>query len=515
MDRGGAAPQTWQMNRPAPLLSDIRGWAAAPTAARAIRAGALLAVAAVATHLLRRAMPDAAGLFLFFVAVLIASVRYGFWIGIGSAIAAFALFNFLFVQPLYTFAIAKPGDLLILAGFLGVAGLTGFLAGRLREEANAATTRAAVLEVLSTFAADLAVATDIDAIEATLSRNASALAMGQAVVLHPHDGQLVPHAALDAIDMQAAERAFQRQSSQDSAQPGQQGGRFSFLPLVQAGEVMLVLGYHRLTADQSDRSMREQAIEVICHQANLALERLRLAKTAEEARISATRESLRAAVLTSLSHDLRTPLATIIGAITSLRQLTDALPPEARDDLALSIEQEARRLSHYVDNLLHMTRLQTGLDLHLTWVDVADVIRAAVDRTLRAFPDARIEVNLPDLPMLRLEAGLLEQALFNLLDNAVKFSPKGGLASILATTDGNEVSLAITDAGPGIPASALSEIFKPFYRGNMHRPGTGLGLTISSGIVQSLGGTLSAKSPVRDGEGTSMIITFPLPKPDK
>lgn len=515
MDSVKATPQAGPMNGSTPLLSNTRGWAAAPTFSRVLRSGALLAAATLVTHLLQSVLPDASGLFLFFVAVLIGSVRYGFWIGIGSAIAAFALFNFLFVQPLYTFAVAKPDDLLILAGFLGVAGLTGFLAGRLREEANAATTRAAVLEVLSTFAADLAVATNPDAIEATLSHNASVLAMGPAILLHPHLGHLAAHPALDATDMQAAERAFQRQLPQDSAQPGQKGGRFSFLPLVRASEVILVLGYHRLAADQADRSMREQAIEVICHQANLALERLRLARTAEDARISANRESLRAALLTSLSHDLRTPLATIIGAITSLRQLSDALTDEARDDLAMSIEQEARRLSHYVDNLLHMTRLQTGLDLNLAWVDVADIVRAAVERIGRAFPDARIDVNLPELPMLRLEAGLLEQALFNLLDNAVKFSPKGAGTTIMATADETEVALAITDEGPGISLSAQSEIFKPFFRGDLHRPGTGLGLTISRGIVQSLGGTLTAKSPVRNDRGTTLIITFPLPKPDK
>lgn len=503
------------MSIPTPILQTTQGWASAPTLPRVLRAAAFLTVATLATHFLRGTLPEASGLFLYFIAVLIASVRYGFWIGIGSAVAAFAVFNFLFVQPLYTFAIAKPADLLILAGFLGVAGLTGFLAGRLREEANVATSRAAVLEVVSTFAADLAEAADAGAIESALIRHASALARGSALTLHPQTGQLIPNAALDAADLQAAERAFHRQTAQDSTQAGQQGGRFAFLPLVQASRVVMVLGYHRLAADQADRPVREQAIEVICQQANLALERLRLAQTAEDARTSATREALRAALLTSLSHDLRTPLATILGAITSLRQLTDTLPPAARDDLAMAIEQEARRLSHYVDNLLHMTRLQTGIDLHLQWVDLADVIRAAVDRALRACPDAKIEVDLPDLPMLNMEAGLLEQALFNLLDNAVKFSPKAGQITVAASADTTQISLTITDQGPGIAALALSAIFKPFYRGDPKRAGTGLGLTISSGIVTALGGTLTAQSPARDGKGTDMIITLPLPEPSK
>ena len=514
MDSDRAAQQAWRMNTAAPLLQPTQGWATPPTLPRILRAAAFLAAATLATHFLRGTLPEAAGLFLYFIAVLIASVRYGFWIGIGSAVAAFGVFNFLFVQPLYTFAIAKPEDLLILAGFLGVAGLTGFLAGRLREEANVATSRAAVLEVVSTFAADLAEATDTGAIEAALIQHASVLAMGSAITLHPQTDRLTPHPTLDAADLQAAERAFHRQTAQDSTQAGQQGGRFSFLPLVQADAVVLVLGYHRIAAELADRPVREQAIEVICHQANLALERLCLAKTAEDARTSATREALRAALLTSLSHDLRTPLATILGAITSLRQLADTLPAAARDDLAVAIEQEARRLSHYVDNLLHMTRLQAGIELHLQWVDPTDIIRAAVDRTLRAFPDAKIEVDLPDLPMLHLEAGLLEQALFNLLDNAVKFSPKGGKIAVAGMVDTARVSLNITDDGPGIPTAALPEIFKPFFRGDPKRAGTGLGLTISSGIVSALGGSLTAKSPARDGCGTAMIITLPLPEPN-
>ena len=494
------------------LLPNGRGWAAAPTLPRMLTAAAFLAIAALSTYLARESLPEPSGLFLFFVAVLLASVRFGFWIGIGSAVAAFFLFNFLFVQPLYTLAIAEPGDFLVLAEFLGVAGLTGFLAGRLREEADTATSRAAVLEVLSAFAADLAKTTSPEKIEATLCRHASALAMSPAITLHTQAEGLATDAALDAVDLQSADRALRRRTPQDSAQPGQQGGRFAFVPLVQSGEVVLMLGYHRLNADRPDRRLREQAIEATCQQANLALERLSFARIAEDARTSATRESLRSALLTSLSHDLRTPLATILGAVTSLRQLGETLPPAARDDLALAIEEEARRLSHYVDNLLHMTRLQAGLEIHLVWVDPADVVRTAINRASRAFPAARIEVDLPELPMLRLEGGLLEQSLFNLLDNAVKFSPKGSLITVAATAGADCIALTITDLGPGINTSELEEIFRPFFRADPHRSGTGLGLTICHGIVKALGGTLTTTSPVKDGHGTAFCITLSVPK---
>jgi two-component system, OmpR family, sensor histidine kinase KdpD len=504
------------------LLAKDRGWAAAPTFRHAVGATLFLGIAALTTHLTADRLPHPTGLFLFFVAVLLAAVRFGFWVGIASAVSAFALFNFLFVQPLYTFAVAKSADFWVLAEFLAVAGLTGFLAGRLREEANAATSRAAILEVLSGFAAHLAQADGPEAINAALLRHTQALALGPALVLQPQrDGQLganfaspdIEAADLQAPDLQAAERAFRRRSPQDSTQPGQEGGRFAFLPLIQDGEVALLLGYHRLAPERADRAAREQAIEVICGQANLAIERLRFAKIAEAARIGATRDALRAALLTSLSHDLRTPLATILGAITSLRQLADTLPLSARDDLALAIEEEARRLAHYVDNLLQMTRLQAGVEVHLAWVDCTDVARAAIARAQRAFPAAQILMDLPELPMIRAEAALLEQALFNLLDNAIKFSPKAAPIAVTAQATSTHIALTVTDQGPGIAPQIITELFKPFFRADPRQTGTGLGLTISSGIAQALHGSLTATSPVAAGRGSAFCIMLPQCEP--
>ena len=236
------------------------------------------------------------------------------------------------------------------------------------------------------------------------------------------------------------------------------------------------------------------------------------AQAAEEARTAATREQLRAALLTSLSHDLRTPLATILGAITSLRQLGATLPPAARDDLALAIEEEAQRLASYADNLLHMTRLQAGLALRPIWLDPADVVAAAVARARRAFPAAQITADLPNLPMIRAESALLEQSLFNLIDNAVKFSPSPAQVQISAAVQPTTLTLSVTDQGPGIAPEAIAQIFTPFFRANPKLPGTGLGLTICHGIAAALGGSLTAESPVAQGHGTAMHISLPLPE---
>ena len=159
-----------------------------------------------------------------------------------------------------------------------------------------------------------------------------------------------------------------------------------------------------------------------------------------------------------------------------------------------------------------MTRLQAGLALHLVWVDPADVIAAAVARAHRAFPLAEITADLPDLPMIRAESALLEQSLFNLIDNAVKFSTSPARIQITARAQAQTLTLTVTDQGPGIAPEALAQIFTPFFRANPSFPGTGLGLTICHGIAAALGGNLTAESPVAEGYGTAMHISLPLPK---
>lgn len=496
-----------------------RDWKAAPSVVGVFGSAGFLALAAGLTALTLDSLPAPTGLFLFFAAVLVSAVRFGFWSGILSAFAAFALFNFLFVQPLYTLRVQRPADLLVLAEFLLVAGLTGFLAGRLREEANSAKGRAAVLEVLSAFATDLAEAGETGAIMQAIPHHLSGIAQGPAVVLQPVDGDLhvvassPPGTELDAADLQAADRAFRHRSVEEGIAPGWNGSRFTFLPLLQDEATLLVLGHQNLNRRRSDLRYREQAIDVICRQGSLALERATFAEQAELARIKADREALRASLLTSLSHDLRTPLATILGSVTSLRELGDSLPPVARADLQLAIEEEAQRLSRYVDNLLQMTRLQAGLSVRLAWVDAGDVIEAAAGRARRAFAGAQITVHAQDLPMIRAEAGLLEQALFNLIDNAVKFSAKPAQVTLSASASATHLTVTVTDHGAGIPAAAIDKIFTPFFRADpAGSGGTGLGLTICQGIVQALGGSVTAESPVRGTQGAAMHIRLPLPQ---
>jgi two-component system sensor histidine kinase KdpD len=213
---------------------------------------------------------------------------------------------------------------------------------------------------------------------------------------------------------------------------------------------------------------------------------------------------------------LRTPLSTILGGISSLRELGDTMPVSAREDTLIAVEEEAERLSRYVGNLLHMTRLKAGIDLRLEWVDPADIVQGAVARARRAAANRSIAFTRPDqIPLVHSDAVLLEQALFNLIENALKFSPPSSQVYVSLTVAADGIVFAVQDSGPGIPLDEQPHAFEAFFRGaNRRESGSGLGLAISRGIVQALAGNISLESPIEDGHGTCVRISIPLARGD-
>jgi two-component system sensor histidine kinase KdpD len=210
--------------------------------------------------------------------------------------------------------------------------------------------------------------------------------------------------------------------------------------------------------------------------------------------------------LSSISHDLRTPLATITGAVTGLRQLGERMTPENRDDLLQSIEEESGRMSRFVANLLDMTRIEAGtLKPKQDWVDLTDVVQSAVERTRKYAPGRIIETGIAtDLPLIRGDSVLFGQVLFNLLDNAVKYGGDEPI-HVYARRDGKDVLISVTDLGKGIPPEDLDRIFEKFYRRGKpdgRAPGTGLGLSIARGFVEAMGGKIHAESPALKKRGT-------------
>ena len=258
---------------------------------------------------------------------------------------------------------------------------------------------------------------------------------------------------------------------------------------------------------------QEHVLAAIIEQTAIALDRALLVNEAVKAAALQENENIRDALLASLSHDLRTPLASITGAVTALQELGDQMSLIQRGELLNSIEQEAHRLSRFVNNLLDMSRIESGaIKVKRDWVDVSDVIRSAMERSRKSFPDFHVTVSLENgLPFMRGDAHLLEQVIFNLLDNAHKYGLESG-ASIHARSENDQLIISVTDEGPGIKPGDLDRIFEKFFRGGRtdgRRAGTGLGLSICKGLVEAMGGSIMAQSPAIRRRGTRIILRFP------
>jgi two-component system sensor histidine kinase KdpD len=259
-------------------------------------------------------------------------------------------------------------------------------------------------------------------------------------------------------------------------------------------------------------------LDALIDQAALAIERVNLAEDVDRSRLAAETERLRSALLTSISHDLRTPLAWILGSATSLRTYRDGLDDAAQEELIATIQDEAERLNRFIANLLDMTRLESGaIEPRRELVDLADIVGSALHRAAKVLARHGVAVDLaPDLPMLRLDPVLFEQVLFNLLDNAAKYAPPGTEVRIRGRRDGTLVRLEVLDEGDGIPATELEPIFAKFHRvqaTDRRRAGTGLGLAICRGFVEAMRGTIMADNR-RDRRGAAFTITLPVPPED-
>jgi two-component system sensor histidine kinase KdpD len=339
------------------------------------------------------------------------------------------------------------------------------------------------------------------------------------VLLIPEEGELRISAAwppLDQLDPREATAA--RWALQKGEAAGWRTGtlpsiRFQFLPIATARGVIAVCGIEPSRPSDPFSAREESTLTALIEQSAIAVDRSMLVDESVRAAALVENERLRTTLLASLSHDLRTPLTSITGAVTSLRQLKDKLTEADRDDLLLSIEEEADRLNRFIANLLDMSRIESGaLAPRRELVDVAMVIRSVIERCKKAFPGARTSVSVAaDLPPIQGDGNLLAQALFNLIDNAQKYGGEAG-AIIHARQEGGDVVVTVTDEGPGVKPADLERIFEKFYRSgriDARKAGTGLGLSICRGLVTAMGGTIIVQSPAVRRKGTRFVMRFP------
>jgi two-component system sensor histidine kinase KdpD len=267
-----------------------------------------------------------------------------------------------------------------------------------------------------------------------------------------------------------------------------------------------------LTPDQ------RRLLDALVDQGALAIERVLLVEDMDRVKRTVESDRLRAALLTSISHDLKTPLASVLGAASTLRDLSPKLSDAERGDLLSTVIDESERLNRFIANLLDMTKLESGAVVPNTARhDIGEIVGSALRRAGKILVHHKIRLELAaDLPMLELDAVLFEQVLFNLLDNAAKYAPGGTTISIRGARDREQVSLQIIDEGNGISPAELESVFDKFYRaqkGDHVRPGTGLGLAISRGFVEAMHGTISAANRA-DRSGAVITIRLPVPATD-
>jgi two-component system sensor histidine kinase KdpD len=457
---------------------------------------------------------------IFLIAVLISAARFGVRAAIVAAVLSFFAYDFFFVSPHYQFNIAQPQEFFALSIFLAVASLVGWLAGRARDQERLARASAQATRSLFEFSRKLSGAATLDDILDTTTVYAQkTLAARSVVMLLPEDGELALSAAWPPVDeLDPGENGAARWAFDKSEPAGWKTGtlpnvRFQFRPLVTSRGVLGVCGLEPSDRDAPISPTLEHAVNLILEQAAIAIDRALLVKDSVRTVALEENEKLRGTLLASLSHDLRTPLATITGAVTTLRRFGDGMAPAQRADLLASIEEESARLTRFIANLLDMSRIEAGaLKPKQDLVDVAEVVRAAIERAGKVFPGQPIMTSLArDLPYLRCDANLLEQVLFNLLDNAQKYGG-GGRVSVHARRDGAKVLVSVTDEGPGIKPTDLERVFEKFYRGGRadgRRAGTGLGLSISRGLVEAMGGKIWAESPAVKRRGARIVVSMP------
>lgn len=454
---------------------------------------------------------------IFLSAVLGAGVLFGLRPALVAATIAFLTYNFLFLDPRYSFAIGSATDVLTLLVFWAVALAAGGLAGRVRDQASSTSRRASAITALLAASRRLsAVATKDDA-AAALAEQVSAAAGSKAVVLLPVGETIAPvtsvpgSSALGATEMAAARWAWQKGEIAGAGTGTLPSAAWTFHPLQGLRTRSGVVG---IEAGEPVAGDSERFVAALLDQGAVALERAELAATAAEAEAWRRSDQLRSALLNSISHDLRTPLSTVLGSATTLIEYGSTLEPAVRIDLLDSIREEAERLNRYVGNLLDMTRIEGGaLNPKSDWTDVRDVLNAAAERVARRLGRRRLVRDYPPaLSLVMADAALLEQAVVNILENAIAYSPDHTDVEVAVYEDPRNIVISIEDEGRGIPTAELARVFEKFRRMEEtadRGKGVGLGLSISKGFVEALGGRIAAASPIHGDKGTRVLISLP------
>jgi two-component system sensor histidine kinase KdpD len=460
---------------------------------------------------------------LYLLAVVLVAAFWGRGPSILAALISVISFDFFFVPPHLTLSVSDTQYLITFLGLFGVGLAISHLESRAREQAKAAQRRETQTASLYEFSRILAQSGTLEEITSAIVTHLSENFRRQVVVLLPQEGKLVIRArnpnvpAPDEDELAIATWVLER---------GQPAGRDTdtlsattvrYVPLKTPRSVVGVLGIQPPAGSGHLIPEERHLMETFATQAALAIERAELAEQARQAQVAQTTERLQAALLGSISHDLRTPLVTITGVLSALKDDEAGLDEASRTSLIETAEEEADRLNRLVGNLLDMTRLEAGtLRPHMEPCDVADVIGSALEQLSSRLRGRQVITHVPqNLPLVAMDFVLMQQVLVNLLDNALKYSAPDGPVEVSARVVGEEMEIEVADRGIGIPPDELTRVFDKMYR--VQRPhavsGSGLGLTICKGIVEAHGGRIWAMN--RPGGGTLLTVALTIGDADK
>jgi len=461
---------------------------------------------------------------IFLMAVLFPAVTFGVWPAIFASVLSFFAYNFFFIEPIYTFTIAEPYELFALVIFLVIAVMSSALAGRVRDQAAISAERMRAARRLYEFTRKLSALVTLDDVAEGAVGEIHTTIGRPCMVLLERNGELTlraawpPEDALDPASMTAARWALTHDEPAGADTATLPTVPWFFLPLRTTRGRVGVVGVARPPNGGPLDSEARALLDALADQTAAALERAALSREILTARTAAETERVRNTLLASISHDFRTPLSSILGSATSLIDYGGKLDEAARRDLLGNIKAEAEGLDDMVRNLLAITRIDAGvLEVRRDWIDLREIVERTVSNARRRGAAQTFTVDLPaELPLIRADETLVEQAVGNIVSNAVAHTPPDTRVAVDAVVERARIALRVTDDGPGIAPDVLPHVFEKFVRGaplaaaaGDGGEGTGLGLAIAKGIMEAHGGTIEAVSPVAGGHGTRIVLTFP------
>lgn len=491
-------------------------------AARSFQRAALVVVACslVAGLMSWSGLSETNQVMVYLLGVAFVAARYGRWPAAAASLASVLLFDFFFVPPRLTFAVSDTEYLVTFAVMLGIGLLIAALTVRVREAAAAARERERRTEALFRMSRHLSGTTGtVTLLHVALQQLADVFGTDVSILMPDAQGQLAPPPGAPATFIEkdrwtgVAAWVFKHGRPAGRGTDTLPGSAALYVPLLASHGPVGVMALRPPERLQLGAPEQRQLVETLANQIALALERDQLARTAQAVQVEAEAEHMRSALLSSVSHDLRTPLAVISGASGALLHDADALDTEARQEMLRSIHEEADRLARLVRNLLDMTRLESGaFGPRREWQPLEEIVGSALQSLGARLARHPVTTRLPrDLPMLAVDGVLIEQVVINLLENAARHTPAGTPIEISARTEsrdsGLDVVVEIADRGPGIPPEVLPRVFEKFFRGP-GAGGTGLGLAICRAVIEAHGGRIEAGH--REGGGALFRFRLPI-----